>query len=171
MLPLDDPKWDKLQGGYRLPYNPSSALRNLESNVEIAAAWEELWTELHHQGDVGEASYAAVPHLVRIQRERGDLGWNLYALASVIEVERRRKGNPPLPEWLAESYYRSWRDLVEIGMAELNQEDDPLTIRCILGALALAKGAVKLGALISYLDESEIDVILEERCEWSRLYG
>jgi len=170
MLPLDDPKWEELRGGYRLPYNPSSVLKKLESNVEIAAAWEELWTELHHQGDVGKASYAAVPHLVRIQRERGGLGWNLYALVSAIEVERRRKGNPPLPEWLTDSYFQSWRELVEIGIVDLKQTDDPLTIRSILGALALAKGAVKLGVLISYLDESEIDELLEERLEWSRLY-
>jgi hypothetical protein len=33
----------------------------LQSNTDSSKAWDELWNELHHQRDVGEASYAAVP--------------------------------------------------------------------------------------------------------------
>lgn len=79
--------------------------------------------------------------------------------------------SPKAKDYGTESYFQSWRELVEVGMADLNQGDDPLTIRCILGALALAKGAIKLGALITTLDGSEINEILEERLEWSRLYS
>jgi hypothetical protein len=63
MLALDDRKWKELLGGYKVPYDASHALRRLERGAD---AWKELWEELHHQGDLGEASYAAVPKLVRI---------------------------------------------------------------------------------------------------------
>jgi hypothetical protein len=36
--------------------------------------------------------------------------------------------------------------------------------------VALAKGAIKLGALIAFLDESEIDEFLDQRMEWSERY-
>ncbi|HEY0686085.1 MAG TPA: hypothetical protein VGD45_27325 [Steroidobacter sp.] len=63
MMSLDDERWRQLKGGYRVTYDPSGALKLLESGVDV---WGELWDELHHQGDVDVASYAAVPHLVRI---------------------------------------------------------------------------------------------------------
>src|SRR5215469_1203330 len=61
MLGLTDKPWTELIGGYRTAFDPRPALHKLESNVHAKEAWHELWEELHHQGDVGEASYAAVP--------------------------------------------------------------------------------------------------------------
>jgi len=60
MLSFDDPRWRQLRGGYGSPYDPRKALLSLERGTDVLAAWSELWEELHHQGDVGEASYAAV---------------------------------------------------------------------------------------------------------------
>jgi hypothetical protein len=61
MLSYDDPQWKELKGGYKTLYNPTVALQKLERAEKIEDAWEELSNKLHHQGDVGEASYAAVP--------------------------------------------------------------------------------------------------------------
>jgi hypothetical protein len=69
MLDFDDSRWKGLKGGYRIPYDPRPVLRNLEEGKDLSDAWSELWDELHHQGDVDVASYAAVPHLVRIHSE------------------------------------------------------------------------------------------------------
>jgi hypothetical protein len=142
----------------------------LEAGKNIKEAWEELWNELHHQGDVGEASYAAVPHLVRIQMERGALDWNLYALISTIEVERHRKTNPDIPKWLESSYMGSWKIALELGLEDLRKAKDEITIQSILGAIALSKGLLKFGALISHFDESEITEYLDEYLAWSELY-
>src|SRR5690349_23245448 len=113
MLSLTDTRWRFLKGGYRIPYDASNALRRLE---EGHAVWDELWQELHHQGAVGDASYAAVPHLVRICGNATHRGWNLYALAAVIEVERHRKSNPPIPDWLSADYMAAWRDLEKLAL-------------------------------------------------------
>ena len=37
------------------------AISKLAANLDIASAWDELWNNLHHQGDVVEASYADGP--------------------------------------------------------------------------------------------------------------
>jgi hypothetical protein len=168
MLPLDDPRWSELKGGYKVPYDPSDALRRLESGEDV---WNELWQELHHQGDVGEASYATVPHLVRIAKSLPHRDWNFYGLISTIEVERHRKSNPPLPSWLAQAYVEAMRDLLELAFSDLRSVEDRVTIRSLLGAIALAKGDLKLGALISHSDDSEINEVLEQYDAWSKLYS
>lgn len=167
MLSLGDPKWGELKGGYKVPYDPSAALARLERGED---AWDELWEELHHQGDVGEASYAAVPHLVRVGRLSPKRDWNLYSLVSTIEIERHRKTNPPVPDWIAESYFGAWEELLALALGDLREVRDPLTLRSILGAVALARGDLKLGALLAYSDESEVAELLEQRDAWSELY-
>jgi hypothetical protein len=167
MLSLDDSKWRELKGGYKVAYDASVALSRLERGEDV---WDELWQELHHQGDVGDASYAAVPQLVRIAGALPQRDWNLYGLVSTIEIERHRKSNPPLPEWIAESYRAAWQQLLTIAMRDLRDVSDRPTLRSILGAVALAKGDVKLGALVAYSDESEVSEILEQRDAWSTLY-
>jgi hypothetical protein len=64
MLPLDDPRWRSYKGGYQAPYDASPGLRRLLADGPDEELWEEFWNELHHQGDVNQASYAAVPWLV-----------------------------------------------------------------------------------------------------------
>jgi hypothetical protein len=167
MIPLDDPRRKELHGGFRMPYDASDTLRRLEQGDDV---WDELWGNLHHQGDIGEASYAAVPHLARIAKGLTSRDWNPYSLVSTIEIERHRKANPPLPSWLEDDYRAAWQEILLMAITDLSSVNDPLTIRSILGAVALAKGQLKLGAMISYLDKSEIDEFLEEHDAWSRLY-
>ena len=167
MIPLDDPRWKQLAGGYKQPYDASHALLRLESGE---AVWDELWQELHHQGDVGEASYASVPQLVRIARDLPRRDWNFYGLVSVIEVERHRRSNPPLPAWLIDDYRMALDELHEVAIEDLRRTRDELTVRSIIGAIALAKGHIKLGALLTKFDESEIQEQLERYDSWSELY-
>jgi hypothetical protein len=168
MLPLFDTKRAALRGGYRVPYDPSAALSKLGQGHDT---WDELWSELHHQGDVGEASYAAVPHLVEIAAKSGQRSWNFYALVSTIEIERHRTSNPALPGWVADDYFMAIRGMQRLALNDLPLQDDPLTVRVILAALALCRGQVKLGALISFLDESELDEFVDEQLSWADLYS
>lgn len=163
MIPLTHEIWPSLLGGYRVPYDASPALRELERTENPSAVWKELWNELHHQGDVDTASYAALPHIVRIARSRSFSDWNVYAIASTIEASRGFEGNPEIPEWLRESYESAWQDLLLTGLEQLRIETDELTIRAILAMVALAKGLSRLGRLLSDFDSSEIDALYNER--------
>jgi hypothetical protein len=162
MIDLDDPKWTGLLGGYRVPYDPRNALRSLARGHEIEAVWAELWEELHHQGDVGEASYAAVPALVRIYIERGVPDWNAYALVATIEDARRAPGNPELPAWLTNAYNDALRQLAEIGLREFCDAKEPELVNSILSVLAFSKGQSLLARFASAFTEDERREILDQ---------
>jgi len=168
MLSLDDQRWANFTGGYKTPYDVSSALRSLERGKNV---WEELWDGLHHQGDVGIASYASVPQLVRIGGLLALRDWNLYGLVSTIEIERHRKTNPPIPKWLVSDYKQALQQLLELGLNDLGKTKDRQTIRAIMGAIALAKGDIKLGAFISHTEDSELEEILDEYDAWPERYS
>jgi hypothetical protein len=168
MISLDDQRWRELKGGYRLTYDASPALRGLEAGNDT---WGELWDQLHHQGDVDVASYAAVPHLVRIAKAAERRDWNLYGLVGVIEAERHRKTNPPIPNWLQHDYETALQDLAALALKDLAQTLDASTLHTVLGILALTRGDRKLGTLLLHFDSSEIEELAEERLLWSRLYG
>jgi hypothetical protein len=152
---LTSERWTGLLGGYRIPYDPRKALRLLEGGENIAGAWDELWNELHHQGDIGEASFAAVPHLVRIHERRGFPDWNTYALAAVIELARDSADNPPLPTDLRDFYQSAWIRLADIGLRELSAAKDSLLVASIIGVLAIEKGQRTLGKLATEFTEDE----------------
>jgi hypothetical protein len=88
-------------------------LEETQDKEKIKIIFEELWNELHHQGDVGLASYLAVPQLVRIGKTKGLFDWNLLGLCSVIEQQRHLGQNPPLPT--------EYKDYYENGLMELKQ--------------------------------------------------
>ena len=119
MLSLKDKRWPELLGGYRIPIDVRPLLSRLEIEQDTTSVWEELWNELHHQGDIGEASFAAVPHLVRIYRKRGIVDWNTFAIVAIIELARKEGKNPDVPKWLEDGYFSALRELAEIGAHEV----------------------------------------------------
>jgi hypothetical protein len=159
MLSLDDNRWNSLTGGYRMKCDPRPLLAELENAENKEAAWHELWDELHHQGDVGEASYASVPHLVRIHRKSGIVDWNTYAMVAIIELAREKGNNPEVPKWLEDDYHRAIRELAEVGATEISGTEDPETARAILSVIAIAKGLRTHGKfLVEYSEDELLDI-------------
>ena len=146
-----------LLGGRRAHYDPRPALAMLQSENNVTSVWGELWDELHHQGDVDGASYASVPHLVRIYKERPTANWNIYAIVATIELARKRNQNPAVPPWLEDSYFKAIQELAAIGSKEILQSAGPELVSSILAVLAVARG-VRTGAwfLLNY-SEDELD--------------
>jgi len=167
MLSLEDAMWKELHGGYGVPYDASVALRSMKDGIDV---WDELWNELHHQGDVGVASYAAVPQIVCIAVAATTRDWNFYGLLATIEVERHRKSNPALPSWLKADYDSALVRASALALTDLGLAADSATVQAILSVLALTKGELKLGAMLSALDASELDELLEAQLAWSETY-
>ena len=164
MIQLNDSKWKELEGGYRTPYDASIALKrlgetnNLEEVDEILA---ELWDELHHQGDVGLASYFAVPHLIRITREKGTVNSSVLGLIAVIEVQRHKK-NPQIPKEYLKHYLDFLNQIPELIELAKNSEWDLEFTATALSALAASKGQIKVAeALLNFDDEDVLDEFLE----------
>ena len=159
MIGFEDKRWLDLMGGYRVPFDPRPLLVKLEANTDTESAWHELWEGLHHQGDVGEASYASVPHLVRIYRERGVIDWNTYAIVAVIELARTAEKNPGVPEWLKEDYFQAIRELAELSAAEVLQAKSRDESLSMLSILAIAVGARTHASFLSnYSDDEMLEI-------------
>jgi hypothetical protein len=156
MLALDDDRWGNLMGGYRMKCDPRPLLANLENGRDTEATWHKLWDNLHHQGDVGEASYAAVPHLVRIYRNHGAPDWNTYAIVAVIELARKKGNNPAVPKWIEDEYLSAIQELATIGAAEVLTVENPESLRAILGVIAIAKGLLTHGRFLVEFSEDEL---------------
>ena len=163
MLSFDDERWATLESRYRIPVDLRPLLRWLESGEDLPSAWLDVWGELYHQGDVGEGSFAAVPHLVRIHRVRGVVDWNTYAIAAAIELARGEGRNPDVPAWARESYDTALRDLARLGLEELPRAPDLESVRSILGLLAVVHGARVHGRILVELAEDEV---VEMRPPW-----
>jgi hypothetical protein len=159
---MNDDRWTGLKGGYRMEYDPRPVLAQLRSGHHEDAAWDELWNELHHQGDVGEASYAAVPELVRIYKDRRVVHWQTYALVARIELQRTEGDNPQLPVWLEEDYFSAIQELAAAGASDVFQTSDPDTVRVILGIIAVARGLRVTGRLLVSYSETEIEGLLAD---------
>jgi hypothetical protein len=154
LIDFNDKRWLEMKGGYRVPFDPRSALAQLRDGIRTEDAWHALWEGLHHQGDVGEASYAAVPLLVEFCGARGDGGWNLFALVAVIELARLNPKNPPLPTWLEPDYVAALNSLAQFASTQILSATDPLEARAILAVLAIRAGLRShADALLSYSDK------------------
>jgi hypothetical protein len=158
-MDLADEHWADLQGGYRRPYDVRPALRRLASGDD--AVWEEFWQELYHQGDVGEASYAAIPEIVRAYAGHVRPDWNLFALAATVEEARHTAANPAPPAWLTADYETAWQQLEVHALAEFPTASSDELIRSILAVLALAKGKRRL-ARTALLTNDELEDMLSE---------
>jgi hypothetical protein len=156
MLRFDDERWGHLTGGYKTLFDPRPCLRKLEHYDNDEAAWQELWEELHHQGDIGDASYAAVPELVRIHRSEGAADWNLYAMVAIIELARTESKNPEVPDWLREDYFGSIQELARMGTNDVLSAHDTETKRAILGVVAIAAGLRTHGKFLVEYSEEEL---------------
>ena len=89
MISLDDKRWKEFEGGYRIKYDASIPLLKLQNGTDSPEEiWSEFWDELHHQGDVGAASYAAIVRVARIIRDRKIFDYNPFGLAVTIDLAR-----------------------------------------------------------------------------------
>ncbi|MGJ5136931.1 hypothetical protein ACQR1V_02995 [Bradyrhizobium oligotrophicum] len=150
---LSEARWASLLGGYRVPYDPRPALQRFEGGD--SSAWDELWNELHHQGDVGEASFAAVPGLVRIRERRGVADWQTYTMIAIIELARDGSRNPAMPADLRESYEAAWGQLLHMALRDLTTAQDADVVSQLLGVIAIARGQRALGRIAIEFTEDE----------------
>lgn len=109
MLALDDPRWAELRHAYGSATDTPILLKSLEANPNQEAGdpltsddpWNLLWGSICHQGSVYSASYAAVPHLIRIASLAADPSPIEYLLLPAYIVRGR---SAPMPPYLEESY-------------------------------------------------------------------
>ena len=165
MLDLNDSKWKTFLGGYNILYDVSEPLKkllNATSAEEINFIIKELQEELHHQGDVGLASYYAVPHLIIIANQKKHIVTDILVLVITIIIAGTNNRNPKIPLDLKADYDKALIELGEIGISLINREWDLALASLALAALAISKGQINLAKAITILED---DGTLEELLE------
>ena len=158
MLPLEDPRWDSLQHAYGAATDIPDLLRALERASGPTSdyrdePWFSLWSSLCHQGDIYSASYAAVPHIVRIaSAAAGPIAFGFFLLPASIEVARHQGRGPPLLPDLETAYRQAIDELVGCIHQHWRDEWNRDMLLSALGALAVAKGDHEVAEAILNLD-------------------
>jgi hypothetical protein len=167
MLTLDDPAWRTLQHAYGDAANVPDLLRALAASTGPKAGyrdepWFSLWSSLCHQDDVYTASYAAVPHIVRIAAEApGPVDFSFFQLPAAIEIARRTGRGPDIPAGYADDYHRAIAQLVETVSLHREEAWDQSMLLSAAAALAVAKGHVDVAEALLNLDADWIAKINE----------
>ena len=130
-LSLDSPRWAELRTAYRLPaHHIPAQLAALSPGCHGVdeEAWHELWQDLLHQGDADTATYAALPHLVRLAE--GVLPSNgLLWLITSIEVARGTGRGPAVPDDLLPAYEAAMTQVSAIVRRQLGGDFSTRTLR------------------------------------------
>jgi hypothetical protein len=153
MLSLDDPRWKRLKGGLGGKFDASVLLRRLYAGDDSEDTWNELSLQLHHQGDVYSAAYAAMPHLLEIARRRKKLTWQVFSLIELIE--HCRPSNPPPSKLFAKDYFRTVQDAAKVALGHPDQEWNEWLTASVCACLALAKSHRVMSAIIVCCVEPE----------------
>lgn len=143
MLTLESNQWSKLHHAYGAATDiPAllSQLVTLPGSIGEAEPWHSLWSALAHQGEVFDASFAAVPHVVRAAATN-PLGADAvyFQFPAWIEI-CRRKQKLEVPDELAADYFDALAKLPALVAAASAREWDADFLRCALSAIAAAKG-------------------------------
>ena len=77
-------------------------------------------------------------------------------MVAIIELARTERGNPEVPDWLQEDYFRSIQELAEMSANEIQRADDSEGIRAILSVIAIAKGLRTHGKFLVEYSEDEL---------------
>ncbi len=158
MISLDDPAWQTLQHAYGDAANVPDLLRALAASSGPKTdypdePWFTLWSSLCHQGDVYTASYAALPHIVRIAGEAtGPVDFSFFQLPAAIEIARRTGHGPDIPAGCADAYHGAIAQLVENVALHRNEAWDQSMFLSAAAALAVAKGHVDVAEALLNLD-------------------
>ena len=146
-MEFENINWDDLTGGYKTSYNPIEAFYKIKSSnpIVVKSGFEELWENLHHQGDVGTASYYSVPILIKLCVEEKSLDWNFIGLCVIIENCRHSLDNPILPSAFEVYYNECLLKFETYLLSNFKKIKDEDSLKLTFAFLATNNGYYTLG--------------------------
>jgi len=167
MIPLDDKQWSELQDAYGSAQNIPLLLSAVEADPSpkcdgAEGPWFSLWSALCHQQTVYSASFAAVPHLLRIASAASwPFAWDLIGLPICIEIARVRDG-VEIPSHLESEYTAALRQLPGLVCQRAQCAWDHVFTQVGTAALALYNGHIDLAETLLELGPTTVKEFLKE---------
>lgn len=164
-MDIENVIWKDLPGVYNIPYDvsiPLNTLRGTDNPEIVQSVFHELWDDLHHQGDIGIASYYVVPKLIEICIDKQSLDWNYIGLCVLIEHCRYSKTNPVLPKEIEDYYFGPLHKLEDYLLVNFKRIIEKTALQLTLAFFSTMKRQRELGIVIAKLDESIIAELIEK---------
>ncbi len=166
MLELDSKRWQELEHAYgRAADIPPllAQLRNLPKSEDESEPWSSLWSALAHQGDVYDASFAAVPHVIAaLALAPAEADESFFQFPAWVEICRARQ-DVTVPPDLRPAYFESLARLPGLASAAAAKPWSASYLACVLSAIAAAKGHHAVAEAV--LEMSSADVA-QDFLEW-----
>jgi hypothetical protein len=164
MLELDDARWAELHHAYGAAFDIPPLLRQLKctsSSTGSEEPWFTLWSSLAHQGDVYAASFAAVPHIIKIlTHDPVTSDPSFFQFPAWVEICRQRN-SVAIPDYLSAGYFLALGKLPSLIAAAATRAWDDTSLCCALSAIAAAKGHIAVAEAVLELDTKTAEAFLE----------
>lgn len=162
---LDSDEWSELQHAYGSAADVPALLHAIEAfpvQEEFdSEPWFTLWSSLYHQGRVYSASFAAVPHIVRVLSTAPSRAtFDFFLLPACIEVGRVAN-ETAVPEKLNDAYFEALAELPRLAADAARKGWDAETCMAALAATAAATGQHLLAQLLIEMSEDDIPFVLD----------
>lgn len=167
VIKLEDPRWNELSHAYGSAADIPALLRQLAGVKGLktrydSEPWFTLWSSLCHQGDVYDASYAAVPHIVEIAcSAKGPIDFSFFQLPAAIEIALCNGKGPAVPADLTDAYRGAVSNLAECVALHRHDEWDEATLLSAMAAIAVSKGHHRVAEAVMNLDDDLIRKLIE----------
>ncbi|MEX3983804.1 hypothetical protein AB4Y45_33000 [Paraburkholderia sp. EG287A] len=142
-LALDSPRWVELEHAYGRASDIPELLRQLAAVPTSGGSkepWFSIWSALAHQNDVYPATFAAVPHVVRVIAAAPDkVDFGYFQFPAVVEAWRQ-KNQTAIPDDLRADYFAALAALPSLVAATAAHELGQDFLASALAAVAAAKG-------------------------------
>ncbi|WP_139202927.1 hypothetical protein [Pseudoxanthomonas sp. GM95] len=163
MLSLDDPAWSDLQDAYGSAEAIPLLLAQLKTFPDKSHAesepWFSLWSALCHQGDVYQASFAAVPHIVAtLASAPRRASFDYFLIVACIEVARHER-NVEIPKALRDAYLEALAQMPALAGKTLVPGVTAELCISALAASAAAAGQLATAALLTDMELDDIDAM------------
>ncbi|MGE5801382.1 MAG: hypothetical protein ACM358_03925 [Gemmatimonadota bacterium] len=147
MLPFSSARWRQLHHAFGtakdIPGLLAHAPVERRPSHRPDTIWFELWSALCRQGAAYSASYAAVPHLVRIAKLPAfRFRYDPLLLIASIELARLEHRAPAIPEDLAADYVRAVAEAKGLAQAAVVRAWDEDSWIAFAGSAAVLRGDV-----------------------------
>lgn len=162
-LPLDSERWVELRGGHGR-YDAAPILEELlEGYLPLDRFWSLAWAELHHQGEVGNASYLAIPwiwaHYCSNELEPDE---ELVWFVGTVERCRHRGDNELLLEAYAKGFQRSLREIAATCAAVVRSSHGFHFLKGSMHLLAVLAGQDELAELMDLVEEDQVAELIAQ---------
>jgi len=165
MLSLDSKLWCDLGHAYGSADDIPELLQEIGSlpdDADDAEPWFTLWSALAHQGDVFQASFAAVPHVVATLTSAPATAPQVFVhFPAWVEICRLKAGTVVEPT-LAAAYSDALGKLPGLAAIAISRPNcDSYLLQCSLAAIAASKGEAALGEALLELTPAVSEAFLE----------